>query len=38
MDHHPEQDTEYEPPVVEDVDVAESPSSVSAGQVVTPPA
>jgi hypothetical protein len=33
----PEQDeTTYEAPVVEDVEVAESPSSVSAG--VTPPA
>jgi hypothetical protein len=30
-------DVQYEAPVVEDVEVAENPSSVSAG-VVTPPA
>jgi hypothetical protein len=33
----PEQDTQYEAPVVEDVNTAEGPSSVSAGTVVTPP-
>ena len=31
MDQHEQQDTQYEAPVVEDVDVAEGPSSVAAG-------
>jgi hypothetical protein len=35
MDQH-EQDTQYEAPVVEDVDVAEGPSSVAAGGTQTP--
>jgi hypothetical protein len=34
---HPEQDqTNYEPPVVEDVDVTEGPTSTAAGNI-TPP-
>jgi hypothetical protein len=35
MDQH-EQDTQYEAPVVEDVDVAEGPASVAAGNPQTP--
>jgi hypothetical protein len=34
----PEQDTQYEAPVVEDIDVSEGPSSVVPGTVGTPPA
>lgn len=36
MDQH-EQETPYEAPVVEDIDVSEGPSSVAPGNV-TPPA
>jgi hypothetical protein len=36
MDQH-EQDNEYEAPAVEDVDVAEGPSSVVPGQITLPP-
>jgi len=35
MDQHDSQDTQYEPPVVEDLDTAEAPSSVSGGVVTT---
>jgi hypothetical protein len=35
MDQH-EQDTQYEAPVVEDVDVAQGPTSVAAGTQQTP--
>jgi hypothetical protein len=35
MDQH-EQDTQYEAPVVEDVDVAEGPATVAAGVPQTP--
>jgi hypothetical protein len=36
MDQHESQDTQYEAPVVEDLDVAEGPSSVVAGTTITP--
>jgi hypothetical protein len=36
MDQH-EQDTPYEAPVVDDVEVAEGPASVAAGNPQTPP-
>jgi hypothetical protein len=36
MDQH-EQDTRYEAPVVEDIDVSEGPSSVVPGQISFPP-
>jgi hypothetical protein len=36
MDQHEQQDTHYEAPVVEDVEVAEGPASVVAGIPATP--
>jgi hypothetical protein len=36
MDQHEPQDTQYEAPAVEDLDVAEGPSSVAAGTNITP--
>jgi hypothetical protein len=36
MNQH-EEDPQYEAPAVEDVDVTEGPSSVAAGQPITPP-
>ena len=35
MDKHEQQDTNYEAPVVEDVEVAEGPASVAAGTIPT---
>jgi hypothetical protein len=36
MDHNEQQEEAYEAPVVEDLDVAEGPSSVAPGQQFTP--
>jgi hypothetical protein len=37
MDQHESQDTQYEAPIVEDLDVAEGPATVAAGIPQTPP-
>jgi hypothetical protein len=37
MDQYEQQDAQYEAPVVEDVAVAEGPSSVAAGTTVSTP-
>jgi len=38
MDQNEQQDTDYEAPKVEDLDVKESPATTAAGAAVSPPA